>query len=84
MNGWNAGMGAGGWVVMALFWVLLLAVIVWAATRLFPIRASGPTKSHEPERPEEMLDRRLAGGEIDVDTYDRLRARLGGQTPGRR
>jgi uncharacterized membrane protein len=30
------------------------------------------------ERPEEILKRRLASGEIDAETYDQLRSRLGG------
>ena len=35
------------------------------------------------ERPDEILDRRLATGEIDVDTYDALRGKLHDAHPGR-
>ena len=81
MNGWNGGMGAAGWLFMSLFWVLLVVVVVWAAAHLCPGRrdtvatTAGPTP--EPgEQPQQILDRRLASGEIDVETYEKLRATL--------
>jgi putative membrane protein len=82
MNGVNGGMGAGGWLFMSLFWVLLLVVIVWAAAQLFPSRrgtvatAAGPAVEPPTERPQQILDRRLASGEIDVATYEQLRETL--------
>lgn len=82
MNGVNGGMGAGGWLFMSLFWVLLLVVIVWAAAHLFPGRrdaaaiATGPAAEPPVERPQQILDRRLASGEIDVATYEQLRKTL--------
>lgn len=76
MNGFYDGMGAGGWLLMAVFWVALIAVVVWAVASLFP-RAGGERKvDNLAERPEEILDRRLARGEIDAATYDTLRNRL--------
>jgi putative membrane protein len=74
MHWWDGGMGAGGWVLMTLFWVVLIAVIVWAVARIFPARRDGVEAA--PERPEEILDRRLASGEIDAAEYDDLRAKL--------
>jgi uncharacterized membrane protein len=35
------------------------------------------------ERPLDILDRRLASGEIDLETYDRLRERLSEAAKGR-
>lgn len=67
---WCSGMGAGGWILMTVFWVALLAVIVWAVTQLFP---STPRSS-----PLDVLDRRLAAGEIDSETYQQARAALSG------
>jgi putative membrane protein len=75
MDGWYGGMGAGGWILMILLWVLLVAVIVWAGAQLFGTRT---LREDERERPEDILDRRLARGEIDVDTYDALREKLHG------
>jgi len=68
-------MGAQGWVLMSVLWVVLIAAIVWAMATLFGRndRTSGATIA---DRPEEILDRRLASGEIDSDTYDTLRSKL--------
>ena len=76
MDGWD-GMGVAGWFLMTVFWVALIAAIVWAVANLFPGRGSyEPTSAERPERPEEILDRRLARGEIDSSTYDELRGKL--------
>ncbi|GAA0466876.1 hypothetical protein Aca07nite_71830 [Actinoplanes capillaceus] len=32
-------MGLAGWLVMLLFWVALIAAVVWGITRLFPDRS---------------------------------------------
>ena len=84
MNGWGDGMGAGGWTLMIIFWVVLVAVVGLAITRLFPSvggggSAEGATAS---ESPRQLLDARLARGEIDVATYERLRDVLAGRDSG--
>lgn len=77
-SGWCSGMGAGGWLLMALLWGSFLAVIVWAVTRLFPGSRTQPGEPGTPggESAGSLLDRRLAAGEIDEDTYLRLRGEL--------
>jgi putative membrane protein len=78
---WCGGMGPGGWAFMVVFWTAFLALAVWAVTRMFPARAStGPPGSDWPDQPTaaQILDRRLAAGEIDLDTYERLRRELSG------
>jgi putative membrane protein len=70
-------MGAAGWLLMALFWVALLALIAWAVVRLFPARSDDRPDGGSDEQPHEILDRRLARGEIDVETYEQLRSKLG-------
>jgi putative membrane protein len=72
-SGWCGGMGAGGWLLMALLWGGFLAVVVWAVTRLFPHSRSGPGGGDSAGG---VLDRRLAAGEIDEDTYRHLRGEL--------
>ena len=53
-----------GWmmVLIPLLWLGVTAVIVGAV-----VRFAGPTPPRE--TPQEILDRRLAIGEIDLDTY---------------
>ena len=81
------GMGGIGWVVMTIVWLIVLAAVVVAVVRIFPARDDRPAPPREwtppPERPLEILDRRLASGEIDVDTYDQLRKRLAAPAPTR-
>lgn len=81
MDGWD--MGVGGWFLMTALWVGLLAAIVWALASLFPARSGGGDVLAA-ERPEEILDRRLARGEIDPATYDELQAKLRGARTERR
>jgi len=75
------GMGGGGWVLMSVFWIVVVAVIVWAIVRLVPSRTDDggePRRAADepPEKPREILDRRLASGEIDLETYEELRSKL--------
>jgi putative membrane protein len=68
-------MGDGGgwwiamWVLMTLFWVAVIAGVVWFVTS---IRASSRGSAAL-----EVLDQRLARGEIDIDEHRRLKAELG-------
>ncbi len=68
-------MGAAGWVAMALLWVVFLAAVVWFIARLTPAGA-GDERQRRHEAPREILDRRLADGEIDIPTYEQLREKL--------
>jgi putative membrane protein len=81
MNHWYDSMGAGDWLLMSVLWVALIALIVWAVANLFP--RADRDKGDLAERPEEILDRRLASGEIDSATYDTLRGKLREAHPGR-
>ena len=81
MDGFDgAGMGF-GWLFMTVFWVALIAAIVWVIATLLPRRR--PDERPVAERPDEILDRRLAHGEIDTATYDALRAKMRGAQAGR-
>jgi putative membrane protein len=74
MMGYGWGMGPFGWIMMGLFWLVVIGLIVWAVVALLPgTRSSGGTAG---ERPEEILDRRFATGEIDVEQYRKAREEL--------
>jgi putative membrane protein len=72
------GMSAFGWLGMVLVWVLLVVAIVWALRELRSggDRAASPPPEPPGEEPFAILDRRLASGEIDPETYDELRDKL--------
>ncbi|MCC7388548.1 MAG: hypothetical protein IT431_07245 [Phycisphaerales bacterium] len=70
MNGW-------GWLMMSfaiLFWIGAIAMLVWLLT------GSGPPGRHRPDTdsdqaradPREIIDLRLANGEITIEEHARL------------
>ena len=73
------GMGGGAWVAMLVVVVTLVGLIVFAVVRLGEGSRSGSrgraAPSAEPT-PREILDRRLARGEIDQETYRAVADRL--------
>jgi uncharacterized membrane protein len=76
---WHEHMNTGGWVFMVLgnvvIWGLIFAFIFWLAQDW---RARGQHRDMGTEPPaREILDRRLASGEIDTEEYSRLRDALG-------
>ena len=76
MMGWyGGGMGPVGWLAMGLFWLVLLGLIVWLVSRLLP-GSSGGTTRDTGESALEILDRRLASGEIDLVAWQAQRAAL--------
>jgi putative membrane protein len=75
-------MGFVGWLLMALFWVALIGLVVWALMRLVPAADGGPeARRSRSEEPREILERRLASGEIDVATYEQLSSKLDASSP---
>lgn len=70
-NGW---MGFGGLLLMFLFWGLAIfgfvALVRWSVSR-----SDRPGVSGEPSALE-ILQRRYASGEIDEQTYQRMKAEL--------
>jgi len=77
MMGWyGGGMGALGWLGMGLFWLILLGLIVWMVTRLLPGGRDDQATRSDSEPAVEILDRRMANGEIDTQTWQAQRAAL--------
>ena len=74
MGSYGSGMGSLGWLGMGVFWLLLLALIGWLVMRLLP--SSGRTTRPTGESALEILDRRLASGEIDVPAWQTQRSAL--------
>lgn len=69
---WCSGMGLGGWIVMIGLWASFIAAAIWMVSHLFP--ASKPTEPADrgSGTARDILDHRLASGQIDPQTYERL------------
>lgn len=77
MGLYGGGMGALGWLGMGVFWLVLLGLIVWLVVRLLPSDSVAVT------RPDggsalDILNRRLASGEIELEAWQARRAALVG------
>ena len=73
--------GIGFWPLFPLFWIGIVALLCWGASRWFGWRDThGPfyaprETAFEPDAME-ILRRRYARGEIDATTFDQMRERL--------
>ncbi len=89
MGWYGGGMPTFAWVGMGLFWLTLLALLIWLAVKLLPGNSHRPqaatvgvlpptaTSVASAARPAlAILDERLAAGEVDVETYRTIRATL--------
>jgi putative membrane protein len=76
MMGWYGGGMAGfGMLAMGVFWLAPLGLIIWLVVRLLPASGGG-TGRPDGESPLEILDRRLASGGIDLETWQAQRDAL--------
>jgi putative membrane protein len=75
--------GWGWWLVMSIgmvaFWGVVIYGVVWLLRGGSPQRPEQPP----PARPQEILERRLAQGEISVEEYERLTATIERPAHGR-
>jgi putative membrane protein len=69
--GWMAGMGGLGMFFGLLFWLALMALIVWAVTALF-----GRSSSNAQTDALDILKRRYAAGEINQGEFETARRTL--------
>ncbi|MDE3113616.1 MAG: SHOCT domain-containing protein [Chloroflexota bacterium] len=74
--GWGWGGMLFGGIFMILFWVFVVAAVVWLVTaatrRTYEPPAAGPHRSSASA----ILDERLARGEIDLEEYKSRKAAL--------
>lgn len=76
MMGWYGGAtGSLGWLGMGVFCLALLGLIIWLVVRLLPDSSRG-TARNTAESPLEILDRRLASGQIDLEPWRAQRTAL--------
>ena len=83
MGSYGNGIGSLGWLGMGVFWLLLLGLIVWLVMRLLP-GSTGRTPHPIGDSAAEILDRRMASGQIDVPAWQAQRAALQGTRESRK
>ena len=68
--------GWGWWLLMSIGMVAFWGVVIYGVAWL--LRGGSPQRPEQPppERPREILKRRLAQGEISVEEYERLSATI--------
>ena len=74
MHWYGDGMYAVVWLFMGLFWLVILGLAVVLVVRL--MSTGGATRWRSGERPLDILDRRFARGEVDLETYQAQRTAL--------
>lgn len=65
---WCGDAGVAEWLGMIALWVAAFGLVIWAVFRLFPTQPGSSALA--------ALDRRLARGDIDLDTYAAARAAI--------
>jgi putative membrane protein len=81
---WGYGYGWAGMLWMGLgtlFWIAILALVIWSLARLFTGRTFSVPPGHAPMPPAqpsamEILRQRYARGEIDMETFVTMRGHL--------
>lgn len=88
---WGYAPGMGWWMVLSsLFWLVLIGIAVWALVRWVSHQTrtgTGRQMDGTTAGPsaQEILRQRFARGEIDGDTFERMRQQLeSSDTSGRR
>ena len=70
---WGSGMHWWGWLIGAVMMVALWGLVVWGFWFFATSLMRGSTRGPHRQGAREILDERLARGEIDADEYRRLR-----------
>jgi putative membrane protein len=83
MGSYGNGMGSLGWLGMGVFWLLLLGLIAWLVMRLLP-GSTDQTSRPNGDSAADILDRRMARGEIDVSEWQTQRTALQSTQDSRR
>ncbi len=65
---WCSDSGVADWLGMIALWVAVIGLAIWAVFRLFPTQPGSHAR--------EVLDQRLARGDIDLDAYRSVRAAI--------
>ncbi len=83
---WGYDFGWGGMLLIAILWIALLVVLVWALIRWISGRTTTPVPPYTSALPTglsalEILRQRYARGEIDTATFEQMREQLEAPSP---
>jgi putative membrane protein len=82
---WNGHMSAAGWILSALWTAIIIALVVAGIVWLVSALGNRENREAAAKGPEpsarEILDRRLASGELTVEQYNQLRETIGDPAP---
>jgi putative membrane protein len=76
MNGLGMGFGGFGFLLMAIFWIVIVAAAIWLVGNLFPQSNRIQPTANAPESAVDIVKRRYARGEISKDEYEAMRHSL--------
>ena len=82
---WYGHMSAAGWILSVLWTLIIIALVVagimWLISALSSRQNRGPSAEASGPSAREILDRRLASGELNVEQYKQLRDTIGDAAP---
>ena len=76
MTGFGMGFGGIGAIGMILFWVAVIAGIVWLVRTVGGSNAQFPMQAQGGVNAREIIDQRYARGELDREEYDAMKQDL--------
>jgi putative membrane protein len=79
---WGLGMGLGGLMMLAFWGVLIVGVVL--LVRSLTTHSAGDNATRTSDDALTILSRRYASGDIDEQTYQRMRSELAGTQPSPR
>ena len=72
MTGFGMGFGWFGFLMMAVFWIAIIAAAIWFFSNLFPQNKQS-TNGSESETAVAILKKRYARGEISKEEFETMR-----------
>ncbi len=72
MTGFGMGLGWLGFLMMAIFWIVIIAAAVWLFSNLFPQNRQTQT-GDAAKTAVTILKKRYARGEISTEEYEAMR-----------
>lgn len=73
MTGWGMGFGGLGFVLMAVFWVLIIAAAIWLLGNLFPRSNTTHVSGGNANSAADILKQRYARGELSKEEFEAMR-----------